>query len=168
MFLRQTGPAISPFNAWVMLKSLETMPVRVAAQCASAARIADHLAEQAGISTVLYPTRHDFPQAGVAKRQMTGGGQVVTFTLVGRSSEGGKAAAFAFLNALRLIKISNNLGDAKSLITHPATTTHQRLKPEARAELGITDGMLRLSVGLESPIDLIADLNAALAAARAV
>ena len=159
VFLRQTGPAISPFNAWVMLKSLETMPLRVRAQCESAAKVADHMADVAGITGVLYPTREDFPQAALVKRQMSGGGQIVTFSLAG-----GKAAAFRFLNALTLIKISNNLGDAKSLITHPATTTHQRLKLEARAELGITDGMLRLSVGLESVSDLIADLNAGLAA----
>jgi O-succinylhomoserine sulfhydrylase len=161
VFLRQTGPALSPFNAWVMLKSLETLPLRVRAQCETAAKIADHLAGAAGVTGVLYPGRSDFPQAAIAKRQMTGGGQMVTFTL-----PGGKEAAFRFLNALRLIKISNNLGDAKSLITHPATTTHQRLKPEARAELGITDGMLRLSVGLESAVDLVADIDAGLAASR--
>jgi O-succinylhomoserine sulfhydrylase len=165
VFLRQTGPAISPFNAWVMLKSLETMPLRIAAQCANAAKVADHLATASGVRGVLYPGRADFPQAGLVARQMTGGGQIVTFTLTGATPEAAKAAAFRFLNALRLIKISNNLGDAKSLITHPATTTHQRLKADARAELGITDGMLRLSVGLESPIDLIADLDAGLAAA---
>ncbi len=159
VFLRQTGPAISPFNAWVMLKSLETLPLRVRAQCATAAHVADHLAAAKGVTGVLYPLRADFPQHAIALRQMTGGGQIVTFSLAG-----GKPAAFAVLNALRLIKISNNLGDAKSLITHPATTTHQRLKPEARAELGITDGMLRLSIGLESPIDLIADLDRGLAA----
>ena len=162
VFLRQTGPAISPFNAWVMLKSLETLPLRVKAQCESAALTADHMARQASITSVLYPTRADFPQHALAMRQMSGGGQIVTFTLAG-----GKAAAFRFLNALRLIKISNNLGDAKSLITHPATTTHQRLKLEARAELGISDGMLRLSVGLESVRDLIADLDAGLRAAKA-
>jgi O-succinylhomoserine sulfhydrylase len=159
VFLRQTGPAISPFNAWVMLKSLETLPLRVRAQCEGAAAVADHLAACPGVTGVLYPGRADFPQAAIARRQMTGGGQMVTFTLTG-----GKPAAFKFLNALRLIKISNNLGDAKSLITHPATTTHQRLTPAARLELGITDGMLRLSVGLESPRDLIADLAAGLAA----
>ncbi len=161
VFLRQTGPAISPFNAWVMLKSLETLPLRVKAQCESAAAIADHLALQAGVGAVLYPLRPDFAQAALAKRQMSGGGQIVTFTL-----NGGKEAAFRLLNALKLIKISNNLGDAKSLITHPATTTHQRLKPEARAELGLSDGMLRLSVGLESARDLVADLDAGLRAAR--
>ena len=163
VFLRQTGPAMSPFNAWVMLKSLETLPLRVAAQCATAAKIADSLAQSRGVTNVLYPGRADFPQAELARRQMTGGGQIVTFTL-----SGGKPAAFAFLNALKLIKISNNLGDAKSLITHPATTTHQRLKPEARAELGITDGMLRLSVGLEAAIDLSDDIARGLTAAKAV
>jgi O-succinylhomoserine sulfhydrylase len=162
VFLRQTGPAISPFNAWVMLKSLETLPLRMEAQCNRAHTIADHLSGRSGIESVLYPFRDDHPQAELARHQMTVGGQVVTFTL-----DGGKPAAFAFLNALRLIKISNNLGDAKSLITHPATTTHQRLKSEARAELGITDGMLRLSVGLENVGDLIADLDAGLAAAIA-
>jgi O-succinylhomoserine sulfhydrylase len=113
------------------------------------------------VRRVIYTGRPDFAQAALAKRQMTGNGQIVTFEL-----EGGKAEAFRFLNALQLIKISNNLGDAKSLITHPATTTHQRLKPEARAELGISDGMLRLSLGLESPADLIADVDRGLAAAR--
>ena len=163
VFLRQTGPAISPFNAWIMLKSLETMPLRVRAQCASAATIADMLAGQPGVARVLYPFRPDFGQADLARRQMAAGGQIVTFSL-----SGGKPAAFAFLNALRLAKISNNLGDAKSLITHPATTTHQRLKPEARAELMIDDGMLRLSVGLEAVADIAADLERGLAAARAV
>ncbi|MEQ1697183.1 MAG: O-succinylhomoserine sulfhydrylase [Hyphomicrobiaceae bacterium] len=157
VFLRQTGPAISPFNAWVMLKSLETMPLRVRAQCENAAKVADFLAGPGAISTVLYPGRPDFAQADLVKRQMLGHGQVVTFTLIG-----GKPAAFAFLNALKLIKISNNLGDAKSLITHPATTTHQRLTDAARAELGISAGMLRLSAGLESAVDLIGDLKAGL------
>lgn len=159
-FLRQTGPSLSPFNAWVMLKGLETLPIRVKAQCETAAAVAERVARMKGVRRVLYCGRPDHPQAQLAKRQMTGGGQVVTFEL-----DGGKAPAFRFLNALRLIRISNNLGDAKSLITHPATTTHQRLKPEARAELGITDGMLRLSVGLEAAPDLIADLEAGLAAA---
>ena len=157
-FLRQTGPTMSPFNAWVMLKGLETLPVRVKAQCAAAALIADHLAEHPAVTRVLFCGRDDHPQAALARRQMPGPSQIVTFEVAG-----GKAAAFHFLNALRLIKISNNLGDAKSLITHPATTTHQRLKPETRAELGITDGMLRLSVGLEAVVDLLADIDAALA-----
>jgi O-succinylhomoserine sulfhydrylase len=160
-FLRQTGPAMSPFNAWVMLKGLETLPLRVRAQCETAAKIADHLAEQRGVTRVLFCGRPDYAQAALAKRQMSGPGQVVTFEL-----EGGKAAAFRFLNALKLIRISNNLGDAKSLITHPATTTHQRLKPEARAELGISDGMIRLSVGLEAYADLAADIDRALGVSR--
>jgi O-succinylhomoserine sulfhydrylase len=158
-FLRQTGPSMSPFNAWVLLKSLETLPIRVKAQCETAAKLADHLAGRRGLGRVLYCGRSDHPQAELARRQMTGGGQVVTFDV-----DGGKAAAFRFMNALELVKISNNLGDAKSLVTHPATTTHQRLKPEARAELGITDGMVRLSVGLEAFEDLAADIDGALAA----
>lgn len=156
-FLRQTGPSLSPFNAWVMLKSLETMPVRFAAQSRSAARIADFLADHARIQRVLYPGREDHPQFQVARRQMSGGGALVAFEL-----KGGKAEAFAFANALSVIGISNNLGDAKSLITHPATTTHQRLKPESRAALGIGPSLVRLSVGLEDVEDLIEDLNAAL------
>jgi O-succinylhomoserine sulfhydrylase len=160
-FLKHTGPSLSPFNAWVLLKGLETLPLRVRAQCAAAAQVADHLAAQAGIARVLFCGRADHPQASLAKRQMSGFGQVVTFEL-----KGGKAAAFRFLNALQLVKISNNLGDAKSIITHPATTTHQRLKPEARAELGIAEGSLRLSVGLEAIADLTADIDRALAASR--
>jgi O-succinylhomoserine sulfhydrylase len=159
-FLRQTGPAMSPFNAWVMLKGLETLPLRVAQQTANATKIADFLAEQTGIARVLYPFRADHPQAALARRQMTGGGTLVTFDVAG-----GKAAAFRLANALEVVTISNNLGDAKSLITHPATTTHQRLTPEARAAMGIGDGMLRLSVGLEDANDLIEDLAIGLAAA---
>jgi O-succinylhomoserine sulfhydrylase len=159
-YIRQTGPSLSPFNAWIMLKGLETMAVRVKAQSETAARIADHLAKAPGVTRVLYCGRPDHPQAEVVARQMTGGGQIVTFEVAG-----GKEAAFRLQNALSLVRISNNLGDAKSLITHPTTTTHFRLKPEQRAELGITDGMLRLSVGLEAPQDLIADLDHALAAA---
>jgi O-succinylhomoserine sulfhydrylase len=160
-FLRQTGPTMSPFNAWVMLKGLETMPVRVKAQTATAAKLADHLAEQKGVTRVFYCGRADHPQVDIAKKQMTGGGQMIAFEV-----EGGKAAAFKLQNALNLIKLSNNLGDAKSLITHPATTTHYRIGPEARAELGIGDGLLRLSVGLEAFEDLAADLDAGLAAVR--
>lgn len=160
-FIRQTGPSLSPFNAWVMLKSLETLPIRVKAQSATAALIADRLAETPGVSRVIYCGRADHPQAAIARKQMTGGGQMIAFEV-----EGGKDAAFRLQNALRIIKISNNLGDAKSIITHPPTTTHFRIGPEARAELGITDGMLRLSVGLESEEDLLADLDAAVAAAR--
>jgi O-succinylhomoserine sulfhydrylase len=160
-FLRQTGPSISPFNAWVMLKGLETLPIRVAAQVSSAAKIADHIATRREVSRVLYCGRADHPQAALARRQMTGGGQIVTFDF-----KDGKRAAFDFLNALSIIRISNNLGDAKSLITHPATTTHQRLKPEARAELGITEGMVRLSVGLEADVDLIHDIDRAMSAIK--
>ncbi|ABS65729.1 O-succinylhomoserine sulfhydrylase [Xanthobacter versatilis] len=155
-FLRQTGPSISPFNAWIMLKGLETLALRVERMQASAGRIADALAGLPKIETVLYPGRADHPQAELARRQMKGGGTLVTFVV-----EGGKEGAFRFANALGLIRISNNLGDAKSLITHPATTTHQRFTPEARAEMGISDGLLRLSVGLEHPDDLIADLATA-------
>jgi O-succinylhomoserine sulfhydrylase len=156
-FLRQTGPSLSPFNAWVMLKSLETLPVRVAAQVRSAGKIADYLADHPGVGRVLYPGRPDHPQAALVKRQMSGGGTLVTFDV-----KGGKAAAFKMANALSIIGISNNLGDAKSLMTHPATTTHQRLKPEMRAQLGIGEGMVRLSVGLEDVEDLIEDLGQAL------
>ena len=156
-WVRQTGPSMSPFNAWVMLKSLETMPIRVKAQCATAAKIADLLATAKGVTRVLYPGRTDHPQAALAKKQMPGGGQMIAFEV-----KGGKAAAFKVLNALHLIKISNNLGDAKSLVTHPATTTHHRLTAAAREELGISDGMIRLSIGLEAYEDLADDLNTAL------
>ncbi len=157
-FFRQTGPSLSPFNAWVMLKSLETMPLRIRAQSASAATIADYLAGHRNVQRVIYCGRPDHPQAALAKRQMTGGGQMIAFEVAG-----GKEAAFRVQNALQLIRISNNLGDAKSLVTHPTTTTHFRLTPEQRAELGITDGMIRLSIGLEAAVDLQADLDRALA-----
>lgn len=157
-FLRQTGPALSPFNAWVMLKSLETLPLRVAAQVRAAETIADFLADLPGVSRVRYPGRPDHPQHAIAQRQMIGGGTLIAFEMAG-----GKAAAFGFANRLELIGISNNLGDSKSIITHPATTTHQRLAAEERAELGITEGMLRLSLGLEDVDDLIEDLAQAAA-----
>ncbi|MGQ3674807.1 O-succinylhomoserine sulfhydrylase [Xanthobacter sp. TB0139] len=156
-FLRQTGPAISPFNAWVMLKGLETLSLRVERMQASAAKIADALAADPRVEKALYPFRPDHPQYELARRQMSGGGTLVTFAL-----KGGKDETFRFMNALRIIRISNNLGDTKSLITHPATTTHQRFTPEARAEMGISDGLMRFSVGLEHPDDLIADLTQAL------
>jgi O-succinylhomoserine sulfhydrylase len=156
-FMRQTGPSLSPFNAWVLLKGLETLAVRVRAQTESAAVIADALAEHPKISRLVYPGRADHPQAALVKKQMRGGS-----TLVGFEVKGGKAAAFRALNGLKIARISNNLGDAKSLVTHPATTTHQRLAPEARAELGISEGFIRLSVGLEHRDDLIEDLQAAL------
>ena len=158
-FLRQTGPSVSPFNAWVMLKGLETLPVRVNQQMRSAEHIADYLASHSGVARVLYPTRKDHPQHDIAMKQMRGGGTIIAFDI-----KGGKPEAFRFANALSIVKISNNIGDAKSIITHPATTTHQRIGPEARAEIGIGDGLLRLSVGLEDPQDLIADLAAGLAA----
>ena len=158
-FIRQTGPSLSPFNAWVMLKSLETLPIRINAQCATAKIVADHLAAAKGVKRVLYCGRDDHPQAELAKRQMSGGGQMIAFEV------SGKEAAFKLQNALKIIKISNNLGDAKSLITHPPTTTHYRIGPAARAELGISDGLLRLSVGLEAASDLCSDLDQALAAA---
>ncbi|MGY3547609.1 O-succinylhomoserine sulfhydrylase [Bradyrhizobium sp. USDA 4472] len=156
-FMRQTGPSISPFNAWVLLKGLETLGVRVRAQTDTAARIADVLASHPKIARLVYPGREDHPQAALVKKQMRGGS-----TLVGFEVKGGKAAAFRVLNELKLAKISNNLGDAKSLVTHPATTTHQRLKPEVRAELGIGEGFIRFSAGLEHADDLVEDLTAAL------
>jgi O-succinylhomoserine sulfhydrylase len=140
-FLRQTGPSLSPFNAWVLLKGLETLPLRVRQQTESAAELADRLAGHKRIARVLYPGRADHPQAELAKRQMTGGSTMISFEV-----KGGRKAAFAVSNALQVIRISNNLGDAKSLVTHPSTTTHQRLSEDARLELGITQGLLRLSV----------------------
>jgi len=157
-FLRNTGPCLSAFNAWLHLKSLETLALRMQAHCENAMKVADFLAEQKKVSRVIYPFRADHPQHNLACAQMDGGGGVVSFEV-----EGGKAGAFSVENALALIDISNNLGDTKSLITHPATTTHQRLSPEARAELGIGDGLLRMSVGLEDPADLCEDLEQALA-----
>lgn len=157
ILIRQTGPSISPFNAWVMLKGLETLPVRVERQTQTAGKIADALAGHRKLSRLIYPGRADHPQADIVAKQMTGGSTLVAFEI-----KGGKEGAFRFQDALSLVLISNNLGDAKSLITHPATTTHQRIGPEARAELGITDGMVRLSAGLEHPDDLIEDLLKAL------
>ena len=156
-FLRQTGPAMSPFNAWVMLKSLETLSLRIERQTRSAGILADTLVAHRNIERVVYPGRADHPQADVVRRQMKGGS-----TLIALDVADGKAGAFRFMNALKIARISNNLGDAKSLVTHPATSTHQRLKPEIRAAMGITDGLVRLSVGLEHPDDLVADLVAAL------
>ncbi|MCB1507960.1 MAG: O-succinylhomoserine sulfhydrylase [Hyphomicrobiaceae bacterium] len=158
-FLRQTGPSISPFNAWVLLKSLETFALRVETQAASAAHLADVLAGHPKVKTLLYPGRPEHPQAQIIARQMASGGTLVAF-----ETEGGKEGAFRLCKALELILISNNLGDAKSLITHPATTTHQRLSKEDLVELGISDALLRLSVGLEDVADLEADLLAALEA----
>jgi O-succinylhomoserine sulfhydrylase len=155
--LRQTGPAMSPFNAWVLLKGLETLSLRVAQQTRTAAVIADLLAKHPKVTRLIYPGRADHPQAATVSKQMRGGSSLVAFEVAG-----GKPAAFRFLNALKLVRISNNLGDAKSLITHPATTTHQRLSAQARAELGISDGMVRLSAGLEHAEDVASDLTVAL------
>ncbi len=157
-FYKQVGPCLSPFNAWVFLKSLDTLALRVRQQVQNAERIADYLSGHRHVLKVRYPWRADHPQVELARRQMLGGGTLVSFEV-----RGGKEAAYAAGNALSLITIANNLGDAKSLITHPATTTHQRLTPEARAALGVTNGLLRLSAGLEDASDLIADLDQALA-----
>jgi len=157
-FLKHTGPSLSPFNAWVLLKGLETLPLRVERHCESAARIADFLAEKPGVTRVHYPGRADHPQHDIAMKQMAFGGPLVALEVGTRKED-----AFAVLNALEIIRISNNLGDAKSLATHPATTTHQRLTPEARAELDIFDNTIRISVGLEDAGDLEADLDQALA-----
>ncbi len=156
--IRQTGPSLSPFNAWVLLKGLETLPVRVQRQTETAATVAAALAEHPKVSRLIYPGRPDHPQAAVVRQQMQAGSTLVAFEVKGE-----KAGAFRFQDALKLVKISNNLGDAKSLITHPATTTHQRLTPAARAELGISDGLVRLSCGLEHPDDIVEDLVTALA-----
>ena len=159
VLLRQTGPSLSPFNAWVLLKGLETLAVRVRRQTDSATALATALAQHRKITRLIYPGRADHPQAKIAQKQMRGGSTLVAFDI-----KGAKAEAFRFADALKLIRISNNLGDAKSLITHPATTTHQRLAPEQRAELGISDGLVRLSVGLEHPDDIIEDVLTALEA----
>ncbi|APO66243.1 O-succinylhomoserine sulfhydrylase [Rhizobium gallicum] len=156
-YFRHTGPAMSPFNAWTLLKGIETLPLRVKQQTASAARIADFLAEQKQVAKVIYPGRKDHPQADIIAKQMSGGSTLVAFEL-----KGGKEAAFALQNALDIIKISNNLGDSKSLITHPATTTHKNLSDDARAELGISPGTVRLSLGIEDVDDLIEDFAQAL------
>ncbi|MBB4230568.1 O-succinylhomoserine sulfhydrylase [Rhizobium mongolense] len=156
-YFRHTGPAMSPFNAWTLLKGIETLPLRVKQQTASAARIADFLAEQKQVAKVIYPGRKDHPQADIIAKQMSGGSTLVAFEL-----KGGKEAAFALQNALDIIKISNNLGDSKSLITHPATTTHKNLSDDARAELGISPGTVRLSLGIEDAEDLIEDFAQAL------
>ncbi|KQS81065.1 O-succinylhomoserine sulfhydrylase [Rhizobium sp. Leaf384] len=156
-YFRHTGPALSPFNAWTLLKGIETLPLRVRQQSENAAKVADFLAEQNQIARVIYPGRKDHPQADIIAKQMKGGSTLVCFDM-----KGGKKAAFALQNALEIVKISNNLGDSKSLITHPATTTHKNLNEEARAELGISDGTVRLSAGIEDSADLIEDFARAL------
>ncbi|MDT0215425.1 O-succinylhomoserine sulfhydrylase [Rothia sp. ARF10] len=160
--MRHTGPAMSPFNAWVLVKGLETMSLRVRQMAENALTLARHLEGRQGVVRVVHPFLESHPQHDLALRQMTGGGTVVTFEV-----EGGKDVAFRVMNALQLVDISNNLGDAKSLVTHPATTTHRRLTEEARAAVGITDGTIRISVGLESVLDLVEDVEAALAGALA-
>jgi O-succinylhomoserine sulfhydrylase len=156
-FIRNTGPSLSPFNAWLLLKGLETLRLRVDAACRAAAELADVLAAHPAVRRVWYPTRADHPQHALAMAQMSAGGTMVTFEVAG-----GKAAAFRAMNRFRLIAVSNNLGDTKSLATHPATTTHMRIGAEERARLGITDGVIRLSVGLEDVADLREDLARAL------
>jgi O-succinylhomoserine sulfhydrylase len=157
IFLRNTGPSMSPFNAWLHLKSLETLQLRLREHCRNAEAVAGFLARHKHVRRVLYPFSESHRQHALARKQMSGGGGVVTFELAG-----GKAEAFRVANALKLIDVSNNLGDAKSLLTHPATTTHQRLTAEARLAAGVTDGMLRISVGLEDVADLCDDLDQAL------
>jgi len=160
-FLRHTGPSLSPFNAWVLLKGLETLELRVERMCANALDVASFLEGRNEIERVLYPGLPSHPQHALAERQMSAGGTVVSFDIAG-----GKEAAFSFLNRLRLIDISNNLGDSKSLITHPATTTHQRLQPEERAALRLGDGLVRLSVGLEDVEDVKSDISQAFSGAN--
>jgi len=159
--MRHTGPALSPFNAWVLLKGLETLSVRVNYSNASAHRIAEFLEAHPAVRWVRYPFLPSHPQHDLAKRQMTGGGTVVTFELEAPDGRG-KQRAFEVLDKLSIIDISNNLGDAKTLITHPATTTHRAMGPEGRAAIGLGDGVVRVSVGLEGTEDLIADLDRAL------
>ncbi|WP_111561645.1 O-succinylhomoserine sulfhydrylase [Rhizobium sp.] len=161
-YYRHTGPAMSPFTAWTLLKGLETLPLRVKQQTENASKIADFLAEQKQVAKVIYPGRKDHPQADIVAKQMKGGSTLVAIEL-----KGGKEAAFALQNALEIVKISNNLGDAKSLITHPATTTHKNLTDEARAELGISPGTVRLSAGIEDTDDLIEDFAQALSKIKA-
>ena len=157
-FLRHTGPALSPFNAWLLLKGLETLELRLNRQCEVAAAIAQFLEKHPKVSRVLYPGLKSHPQYALAQKQMKGAGSIVVFE-AGKT----KADAFRVLNALRLIEISNNLGDTKTLTTHPATTTHLRVAPEQRAVLGISDALVRISAGIEDPADLTEDLDQALA-----
>lgn len=156
-FMRQTGPSISPFNAWVMLKGLETLPLRIEKAASNARKVADFLSEHQKVKRAIYPGREDHPQHELAKRQMKGFGTMVAFEI-----DGTKEDAFNFMNKLEIISISNNLGDTKSLITHPTTTTHQRLEEEERLELSITPSLIRLSVGIEDSEDLLNDIADAL------
>ena len=157
--LRHTGPALSPFAAWVLIKGLETLDLRVRRQAETAAALAERIAAHPKVGRLYYPTRADHPQAKIAARQMSGGGTVVAFDL------GDQAAAFRFLNALEIVDISNNLGDSKSLATHPATTTHRSVPAPEQLEMGLTPGCVRVSVGLEGPVALARDLERALDAA---
>jgi O-succinylhomoserine sulfhydrylase len=157
-FIRQTGPSLAPFNAWVLLKSLETLTLRVDAHCNNAERVAQFLVEHDGVSQVFYPGHESHPQYALAQKQMTRGSNLLAFEV-----NGGQEKAFALANALDIALISNNLGDAKTLITHPATTTHAKLGDDAKAELGIKQGVLRVSIGLEDGQDLLDDFAQALA-----
>ena len=156
-FHRHTGPALSPFNAWIILKSLETFPLRIERHCENAIKIAQFLETNSKIKRVIYPTLKSHPQYEIAKSQMKNGGALIAFEIAGDKNE-----TFKFMNNLKIIDISNNLGDSKSLITHPATTTHSNMTPEQRVEIGINDSMCRLSVGLENVADLINDLKSGL------
>lgn len=158
-FIRHTGPHMSPFTAWVLLKSLETLPLRVAKHCDNAEVLADLLSKNPKVTRLIYPGLKSHPQYAIAKKQMSRGGPMIAFEL-----KGGKKAAFAFMNALQVVDISNNLGNAKSLITHPASTTHASIGAPERKKCGISDGLLRLSVGIEDVVDLKKDITAALAA----
>lgn len=156
-YLRHTGPAISPFNAWVILKGLETLELRVERMADTAAKVADALADHPAVAKVRYPGREDHPEYEIFQKQQSGGGSLIAF-----SFDGGKEEAFKALNALNIVSISNNLGDAKSLICHPTTTTHRTLSDEEKAEVGLDDSWVRLSIGLEHPDDLIQDFKQAL------
>jgi O-succinylhomoserine sulfhydrylase len=155
-FVRHTGPSLSPFNAWVLVKSLETMDMRVRRMSDNAQAIAEYLETRLEIKTVRYPGLPSHPDYALAQRQMSGGGSTIGIEFAGSAKD-----AFKVMNALRIIDISNNLGDSKTLITHPASTTHRRLSPEVQAEMGITPSVVRLSVGLECVDDLIKDLDQA-------
>jgi O-succinylhomoserine sulfhydrylase len=158
-FNKHTGPSLSPFNAWIMLKGLETLDLRCRAQAETAAALVSRLKGHEKLDRVLYPYSNDNAQLELAKSQMTAGGTVVSIEI-----KGGQPAAFRFLNALKIVTMSNNLGDAKSLVTHPSTTTHQRLSEEERQDLGIGAGLVRISLGLEHPDDVISDIEQALEA----
>jgi len=167
--VRNTGPSLSPFNAWVLLKGLETMSLRVRHQAASALTLATWLEEHPAVESVRYPFLSSHPQHDLARAQQTGGGTVVTLNLrvpEGADADVAKKSTFAFLDALRIVDLSNNLGDAKSIVTHPATTTHRKLGPEGRSRVGIAESTVRLSVGLEDVEDLRDDLSQALATLR--